>query len=109
MSNPFLKYARLVVESVTSQVTNQINIMEEQVKAPAQNFISMVEGGIWKGNGANRFVQAVTEELLPPLMSLGLACVGIKTNLGKASSIIEDADTKVTSAVANLADTFDSI
>jgi hypothetical protein len=59
-----------VVEGVISQIMSQVKIIEEAVTSPLRALVGQVTGGIWKGDGADRFVQEMTQEVIPMLVNI---------------------------------------
>jgi hypothetical protein len=104
-----LKIARAVVEQVKNSVTQQLNVVEEQVQRQLEAYIREVVGGVWTGNGADRFVATITEEALPALSQLTAAVTQTQRNIQTAVQILDEADMNVRSAVENLASKFESI
>ena len=100
------KFVRHLVEKATKQIMKQVNIVEEAVTAPLRSLVNEVVGGMWKGEGANRFVQEVTSEVIPLLVSI----IGLNTNF--ASSITKginrtnQAINQATNKAQSLFDTF---
>jgi WXG100 family type VII secretion target len=59
-----------VVEGVVSQIMSQVRIIEEAVTSPLRALVGQVMGGIWKGDGADKFVQEMTQEVIPMLVNI---------------------------------------
>jgi len=59
-----------VVDGVISQIMSQVRIIEEAVTSPLRAIVGQVMGGIWKGDGSVRFVQEMTEEVIPMLVNI---------------------------------------
>lgn len=59
-----------VVEGVVNQILSQVRIIEDAVTSPLRALVGQVTGGIWKGDGADRFVQEMTSEVIPMLVNI---------------------------------------
>lgn len=59
-----------VVEGAISQIINQAKIIEDAVTNPLKTIVSQVTGGVWKGDGADRFVQEMSSEVIPSLVNI---------------------------------------
>jgi WXG100 family type VII secretion target len=59
-----------VVDGVISQIMSQIKVIEDAVTSPLRALLSEVMGGTWKGDGADRFVQEMTQEVIPMLVNI---------------------------------------
>lgn len=59
-----------VVEGVVNQIMSQVKIIEDAVTSPIRAIVGQVMGGIWKGDGSVRFVQEMTEEVIPMLVNI---------------------------------------
>jgi len=58
-----------VVDGVVNQIMSQVKIIEEAVTSPLRALVGQVTGGIWKGDGADKFVQEMTAEVIPSLVN----------------------------------------
>lgn len=65
MMDKLLRFARQVVANVLSQLTQQLNIVQQQALQPMRTMIQQVTGGVWVGDGANAFVQEVSSLMIP--------------------------------------------
>jgi hypothetical protein len=59
-----------VVDGVISQIFSQVKIIEEAVTSPLRAVVGQVMGGIWKGDGADKFTQEMTQEVIPMLVNI---------------------------------------
>lgn len=58
------------ISGIISSILQQFNFIQDLITAPLRQMISQVTGGIWKGDGANRFVNEMTSEVIPMLASI---------------------------------------
>jgi len=85
-----------LLSGVISQILQQVNIIESAVSAPIKGLISKVTGGIWKGDGANRFAEEMTTQVIPLLAS-------IMTNNTQYANAIKKSQDRMTQAVQQAA------
>jgi uncharacterized protein YukE len=102
-----LKIARRVLQGVVGEITKQMNVVQELSEAVTSRFIPMLD--TWEGPDADEFRQEVLREIIPLLVSLVGAIMGIQTGLDNALTRVEDTDKKCVGHVDNLAGQFRSI
>jgi uncharacterized protein YukE len=102
-----MRFARKVVEGVLSQLTQLLSMVQEMAMAPMRLMIQQVTGGVWRGNGANAFVQEVSSLMIPGVGKVATTITGLSNNLKHAQSVIDRADEEVNKIVkSKLTDTF---
>jgi flagellar biosynthesis regulator FlbT len=103
------KWVEDLVNNVISQVLQQVNIIQEAVTAPLRVLINQVMAGMWKGEGANRFVQEMTSEVIPMLVNI----MGFNTNFAnaikKSQDRMQQAVHQATSQAQSLFDVFNRV
>jgi phage-related protein len=104
-----LKIARAVVGSVIQIITSQINLIQDAITAPLRSFVQQVLGGIWKGDGASRFVQEMTNDVIPQLVGIGNINLNFGGLIRKSLDIMDRADRQATSKANELFDVFHKI
>jgi len=104
-----IRLAMKVVQSVLSQLTQQLNVIQEQAMAPMRQMIQAVMGGIWVGDGANAFVDEVSSLMIPGVGRVADNITMIHKNVQHAADVIQQADQQVNSKINGLADVFGSI
>lgn len=109
MRNALLRFARQVVANVLSQLTQQLNIVQQQALAPMRQMIQQVTGGVWVGEGANAFVQEVSSLMIPGVGKVGENITTMQRNLNRAIEVMDRADQQVNNMVRGLADVFNGI
>ena len=100
--NPLIKIAKQVVKGVQAGIMQQVNIVDTAVKAPVNAMIGQVVGGVWKGEGADAFVEVCKNLVLPEaesIMSTGRTMSG---GIGQALDIMERADNQATGFINDL-------
>ena len=102
-----MRLARKVVEGVLSQLNQLLGMVQELAMAPMRMMIQQVTGGVWRGNGANAFVQEVSSLMIPGVGKVVSTITGISNNLKFAQSVIDRADDEVSKLVkSKITDTF---
>ena len=86
-----------------------LNVIQDAVTAPLRALVNEVMGGMWKGDGANRFAQEMISEVIPMLVNI----MGFNTNFAsaitKAQNRMNQAINQATSKAQGLFDVFNSI
>jgi len=90
-------------------ITSQVNLIQDAVTSPLRGLVQQVTGGIWKGEGANRFVQEMTSEVIPSLVNIGSMNMGFGNGIKKALDIMDQADRQAQSKANELFDVFGKI
>lgn len=109
MMGKLLRFARQVVANVLSQLTQQLNIVQNQAMQPMRMMIQQVTGGVWVGDGANAFVQEVSSLMIPGVGKVGENITIMQRNLNRAIEVMDRADQQVNNMVRGLADVFNGI
>jgi flagellar biosynthesis regulator FlbT len=103
------KWVEDLVSNVISQVLQQVNIIQEAVTSPLRGLVNQVMAGMWKGEGANRFVQEMTSEVIPMLVNI----MGFNTNFAnaikKSQDRMQQAVHQATSQAQTLFDVFNRV
>jgi len=104
-----LKLVYSAVNGVMGMINKLLNQITQEITSPLRVMIRNVTGGIWKGDGAERFVNEMNSMVIPGLLSL----VGINTSflgaLKKSTEIFQSADKMATSKANELVDVFGNI
>ena len=100
------KLVRAPAEEAISIVKKQQGQMED-MQSKTQGYVPKVLGA-WRGGDEQEFEADVQRQLIPAIMNLIAAIAGFGGNLGSVMNIFDQADSKVTSMVGGLSDTFGS-
>lgn len=97
------------VDGVMSKIRNLLSRVTQEITSPLRNMVNDVTGGIWKGDGADRFVNEMTSEVIPSLMAI----VGVNTSfigaVQKSMEAFRTAEKTATSKANDLLDVFGNI
>lgn len=109
MFGGLFKFVEDLVGNVINQIMKQINVIQDAVTAPLRGLVNEVMGGIWKGDGASRFVQEMLSEVIPMLVNI----MGFGSNyanaISKAQNRMNQAINQATSKAQTLFDVFNGI
>lgn len=109
MFGGLFKFVEDLVGNVINQIMKQINVIQDAVTSPLRGLVNEVMGGVWKGNGANRFAQEMLSEVIPMLVNI----MGFGSNyanaISKAQNRMNQAINQATSKSQTLFDVFNSI
>jgi len=103
------KWVRNLVNNVISQVMQQVNIIQEAVTAPLRAMVNQVLAGIWKGNGAERFVSEMTSEVIPMLVNIMGINTSFANSIKRMQDRMEQAERQASSQAQTLFDVFGKI
>lgn len=109
MFGRIFKFARSIVESSIGQILQQVRIVEEQATTPIRNMVNSVVGGVWRGDGADRFVEEMNNEVIPLLVGISGLNSGYADGIRKSMDIMEQAEKQASSAAQQLFDVFNNI
>ena len=105
-----LRMARAVVFRVLAQLTQQLNVVRQQAYRPMQVMARLVAGGsIWRGNGADAFVEEVQSLLMPRCRHVAGHISLFHRHLSHAVETIDRADKQVHKLATGLGDVFKGI
>lgn len=104
-----IKLARRVVEQVQSGLNQQLDVVQDQIRRPIEAIIQEVVGGVWRGAGADAFVEELSNLIVPTSGRIADRITDTGQRIAKAVDIIDRADEQVNNMVNNLADTFEAI
>ena len=109
MFGGLFKFVENLVSGAMKQIMKQVNVIQDSVTSPLRSMVTEVTGGIWKGEGANRFAQEMTSEVIPMLVSI----IGFNTSfvnaIAKGMNRTTQAINQATSKAQTLTDVFKSI
>ena len=103
----FLQFIRDQVDNVTATVGQQQQVTSN-VLDQIKGFVPKVQSA-WIGGDADEFAADVARKLVPAMMELIAAIGGVNLNLGKATGIVDQADSKVKGMADNLGELFSQI
>ena len=103
----FLQFIRGDVENVIAGIAQQQS-QASGVLDVIKSFIPKVQAA-WIGGDAEEFAADVNRKIVPAMIELVAAIGGVNLNLNKATSIVDQADSKVKGMADQLGDLFSQI
>ncbi len=103
------KLARSIVNGIISSIMKLVNQIQDAVTAPLRTWTQRVTGGIWKGDGAVRFVNEMTQEVIPQLVSIGSLNSNFGGAIKKCIDLVDQADKRALARVNQLDEIFGNI
>ena len=103
------KWVEELVGNVIQQVMQQINVIQEAVTSPLRALVNQVVGGVWKGDGASKFTQEMTSEVIPMLASIMTVQTNFANAIKKSQDAMNQAMQQATSQAQSLFDVFNGI
>lgn len=100
-----LQFARAAVEGVMSQITQQLNVIQDQVLQVIMSQLNPLRDA-WKGQGANRFFEEMEQIVIPSIQRMMQFGQDYTGNIRKAMDLIEQADNRAMSIVNGILDDF---
>ncbi len=97
------------VESSMGGWMKQTQVITDQVSNPLNAILNQVSGGIWKGQGADRFVDEMKSQILPMLASLFTVNMNFVGAIKKSQEGILTGQQSASQIASSLADDFNSI
>ena len=97
MFGGIFKFVRSIVGGLVNQIMQQVNIIQETVTSPLRGLVNQVTGGIWKGDGATRFVDEMMNDVIPLLVGLAGMNNSYADGIKKAMDRMEQAERQATS------------
>lgn len=102
-----LQFIREMVDNVKSSVTQQHGIGSDALEG-VKATIPAIQAS-WIGGDSQEYAADVLRKIVPAMLELLAAIAGININLTKATSIVDQADSKVKSLAGGLSDLFGGI
>ena len=98
-----------VVDGVINQIFSQVKIIEEAVTSPLRAVVGQVAGGIWKGDGADKFTQEMTQEVIPMLVNIMNVNNSYSSAIRRSIDTMNQAEQQAAQAANTLMEVFGQI
>lgn len=109
LRSALLKLARRILEQVLSEVTKQVNRVEQEILEQARNLITQGFDDVWRGEDAEQFKEKVNNQAIRQAEGVIQITVGTHDGLVRAADVITRADQQVAQMVSDLNNTFSHI
>ena len=108
--NSFFKFARAGVDYVAEELNKKVQAVADVALKPVQLMAQQVVGGtIWRGNGADAFVEAVSKLVVPDTNQMMGHITELNGNIHNAVNVMDQVDVKVSAEFEQLGDVFSKI
>jgi len=97
------------VSGIISSILSQFNFIQDLITAPLNAMVQQVVGGIWKGDGANRFVAEMTSQIVPMLAGLLTGGQSFAGGIKKSQDHMLKGFAQATNIAGSLFDVFNDI
>ncbi len=100
------------IDSVVGQITNFGSQIEDEIFGVISGFVQQVQGGIWRGNGADAFVQEMSDVVLPEVRNLIASLTGgggLIPGINQVTNMISELDDFMGGVANAIGDVFDAI
>ncbi|MGB1250288.1 MAG: hypothetical protein ACPG8W_06620 [Candidatus Promineifilaceae bacterium] len=104
MTQTYMKTNRANVEMVIKQLSEQARLIEEQIQAQAQGTVNTIQSGMWRGNGADRFVEEIQTTYIPDATRVVESCQLAINSIIRAIELLDEADTRTMTMASGLED-----
>jgi uncharacterized phage infection (PIP) family protein YhgE len=98
-----------MINNLVSSILGQFNYLTDQVTTPLRGLVDQVTGGIWLGNGANKFVAEMTSQIIPMVASILTGTQNYSSAIKKSQEHMLQGFQQAASVAQDLFDTFGSI
>ncbi len=103
------KFIDDLVGNVANQILQQVRVVQDAVTSPLRALVQQVVGGIWKGDGSVRFVNEMTNEVIPMLVNIMNVNTSFASAIKKSQDRMNQAIKQSTGQVQTLFDVFGQI
>ena len=97
------------ISGIISSILSQFNFIQDAVTAPLRALINQVLAGMWKGNGANKFVAEMTNQIIPMVASILTGTQNYANGIKKAQDHMMQGFQQASSIAQSLFDPFNNI
>lgn len=104
-----LRIARSIVMNVVKIVTQQVNLVQDAITRPVQAIVQQVLAGAWKGDGAQRFAEEMSNMIIPQLGNLTMSFTNTGNYITRALDTMYRADKQASKIAGGLLDVFKGI
>jgi hypothetical protein len=104
-----IRMARKVLEGVLSQLTRQVNILEDMALSPMRTIVNSMTDEVWRGEGAEAFKEEVSGLFIPGVGRVSEHITSISSSISFAMDVIDRADEEVSKKTLTLGDLFGAI
>jgi hypothetical protein len=97
------------ISGIISSILSQFNYIQDAVTAPLRALVNQVMQGMWKGNGANKFVAEMTDMVIPMIASILTGTQNYANSIKKSQEHMLQGFQQASSIAQGLFDPFNNI
>ena len=97
------------ISGIISSILSQFNFIQDAVTAPLRALVNQVMAGMWKGNGANKFVAEMTNLVIPMIASILTGTQNYANAIKKSQDHMLQGFQQASSIAQGLFDSFNNI
>lgn len=97
------------INEIISSVLSQFNLIQDLITAPIRQMVSQIMSGMWKGDGAKRFTDEMTQEVIPMLASILTGGTNFANSIKKSQNHMLQGFQQATNMAQGLFDEFGKI
>jgi hypothetical protein len=97
------------ISGIISSILSQFNYIQDAVTAPLRALVNQVMQGMWKGNGANKFVAEMTDMVIPMIASILTGTQNYANSIKKSQEHMLQGFQQASSIAQSLFDPFNNI
>jgi uncharacterized membrane protein len=98
-----------VMDGIVSSVLSQFNYIQDAITTPLKAIVAKVVAGAWKGNGANKFVLEMNDEVIPMIATILTGTQNYANAIKKSQDHMMQGFQQASSIANSLNDVFNSI
>jgi phage-related protein len=97
------------IGGIISQILSQFNFIQDLITTPLKAIVNQVVQGVWKGNGANKFVSEMTDQVIPMIGSILTGTQNYANSIKKSQDHMLQGFQQASSIANSLNDVFNNI
>ena len=97
------------IGGIISSILSQFNFIQDLVTTPLRGLVNQVMQGIWKGNGADKFVNEMTQDIIPMIANILTGTQNYANAIKKSQDHMLQGFQQASSIAQSLFDSFNSI
>ena len=97
------------IGGIISSILSQFNFIQDLITSPLRALVNQVMQGMWKGNGANKFVGEMTDEVIPMIASILTGTQNYANAIKKSQDHMLQGFQQASSIAQGLFDSFNNI
>jgi hypothetical protein len=98
-----------VIGGIISSVLSQFNFIQDLITTPLKTMVNQVVQGVWKGNGANKFVAEMTDQVIPMIAGILTGTQNYANAIKKSQDHMLQGFQQASSIANSLNDVFNNI